>query len=223
MTWNPFKKEDSPAEQKPNEQEEFLSKLRTSIEEVVKPVRDSVTKMEARWEELEKAATNPPAPAAEHKDPADPNTDLPGYLKEQLTPLAVQTIQTNARLTEREILDEVAPYWAHLVPEIKKMFAETALIRKSAPDYPIYCRNIVNLVVGKAAQEAGLRFDGQSKRFFLEDAASKGEHGETVFSDPNLNWTDPRNPGKTLTASDQLAKLGISAKDFAESVKRGVV
>lgn len=221
MTWNPFKKEETPsADPKKSEQEEFLASLRTTVEDVVKPVRDSVTAMQERWAELEKAATTP---APEKKDPADPNTDLPTYLREQLTPLAMQNIQTNARLTERDILDEVAPYWAHLVPEIKRLFAETVLARKASADYPVYCRNIVSLVIGKAAQEAGLRFDGQNKRFFLEDAASKGEHGDTLYSDQNLNWTDPRNPSKTLTASDQLAKLGISAKDFAESVKRGVV
>jgi len=217
-----FQEADDPPAAEPNkEQEEFLSKLRTTVEEVVSPVRDSVKAMQDRWAELEKAATAPPPP--EKKDPADPNTDPQGWMREQLTPLAMQNIQTNARLTEREVLDEVAPYWAHLLPEIKKMFAETALVRKAAADYPIYCRNIVSLVVGKAAQEAGLRFDGQSKRFFLEDATSKGEHGDPLYSDPNLTWTDPRNPTKTLTASQQLANLGISPKDFAESVKRGVV
>ena len=131
-------------------------------------------------------------------------------------------MQTNARITEGEVLSEISANWAHLIPEIKGYFASTPVQRKAMADYAEFCRNIKDMVVGKAAQKAGLRFDGKNQRFFLEDASAKTGGADSPLADPDLNWTDP-NTGKTISASETLARLGIKPEEFVENQKKGLV
>jgi len=66
-------------------------------------------------------------------------------------------------------------------PKSKATSPALRLSAKRWADYAEFCRNIKDMVVGKAAQKAGLRFDGKNQRFFLEDASAENRRsGEPV-------------------------------------------
>lgn len=228
MTWSPFKKpETQPAnngEQNKSEVDQLIEKLNTSFEEKLtaklSPLSQTVQDLKTEWDGVKQAATNPPE-KQEERQPADINTDPERWAAEKLTPLQMQVITTNARITENAVLSELDKQWNHLLPSIRDYFEKTPWQRKALPDYQEYCRNIVSMLVGKEAMKSGLRYDSEGKRFFLEDATSRNEQGESLFS-PDLTWQDPRS-GRVMRPEDQLAKLGIDPKQFSESVKKGLV
>lgn len=220
MAWGLGKKKEEGADDAAKaaekaEREEMLNAFAAKFEEIVKPVRDSVADMQAKWAKVESAATTPP----------DENHDVNGneLTDEQKRAardraLVGGIVATNARLTEAEVIGEVAAKWSGFLPKIKEYFAACPLERKGQADYVGYCRNIVKMVIGDAALAGGLSYDGNQKRFFLEDsAATTGENADVFTSD--LNWSDKN--GKTVSATDQLARLGIDPKEFADSVKEG--
>lgn len=220
MTWGLGKKKEEGADDAAKaaekaEREELLNAFAAKFEEIVKPVRDSVADMQAKWAKVENAATTPPD---ENHDAA--GNELTEEQKRQARENALLggIVATNARLTESEVIGEVAAKWSGFLPKIKEYFANTPLDRKGKPDYAVYCRNIVKMVIGDAALAGGLSYDGNQKRFFLEDsAAASGENADVFTSD--LNWTDKN--GKTVSATEQLNHLGIDPKEFADSVKEG--
>ena len=224
-TWNPFKKDETDKKDGAQNQADIdalVEKLGATFDARMKPLSDKIEGIEQKWNALETAATRASEPPLEKKEPADPAVEPERWKAENLGPLAAQTILTNARLTEREIIDEISANWSHLIPKIREYFANTQIQRKAQADYAEYCRNIVDMVIGKAAKEAGLRFDGQNKKFFLEDASTKGTNGEpSIFDGQDLNYTT--KDGKIITPAEQLARLGIDPKEFAENAKKGLI
>ena len=228
--WNPFKKDGQPDEEAKKELDAFIDRIGTSfeakLEDKLKPIREEVTAVKTKWEALEKAAGEGGGGGnggGEGGGGGDQNftDEQKRELKDRQ--LLALSIVTNARVTEGEILGEaVGQGLGEFVPKIKEYFQNTPVERKGQADYPTYCRNIVKMVVGTAAIDGGLRFDGQSKKFFLEDASGKGGDNQYDFLAGDLAWTDPRS-GKTFSASEQLAKLGIKPEEFAESIKKGAV
>jgi hypothetical protein len=223
VAWSPFKKkEEEPApkdgEQTKSEVDQLVEKLGASFEERIKPLQEGFKTLKDEWDGIKAAAAKEPEPAPTN---ADELTEEQKAAKDR-TALLTLSVQTNARITESEIISEISGQWAHLIPEIRQYFNSTPIQRKAAADYAEFCRNIKDMVVGKAAQKAGLRFDGKNQRFFLEDANAKSSETNDSMNDPDLSWTDPKS-GQTLTFSQQLGKLGIDPKEFAENQKRGIV
>jgi hypothetical protein len=205
----------------------LVERLGASIEErIAKPLREDINALKSEWETIKTEATRPPAAAGPTNADGTPR-ELSQEEKNTLGTQAAfaQSVLTNARLTEREVLDEINSAWAHLVPEIRGYFTSTQLDRKAKPDYAEYCQNIVNMVIGKAAKVAGLRYDQGNKTFFLEDkSASGGDHEPGPLSDPSLTWRQETASGtRVWTPEEQLRKLDIDPAKFAESVKKGVV
>jgi hypothetical protein len=227
MTWNPFNKKAADGTPKPDEQsksevDQLVERLTTSLDakldERLKPVTQRVETLATEWNGIKEAA-NKPEP--EKREPADITTDPERWKQEALGPLQVQVVLANARITEKEVLDSLGQRWKHLLPQVQAMLDGTPWQRKALPDYKDYVKNVLDVAIGKAARENGLRYDDQNQKFFLEDANSKTEQGDEIF-DASTTWIDPRS-GRTLTAAQQLAKLGIDPKEYAESVKKGVV
>lgn len=224
MAW-PFKKPDEtstdgkkPDEQSKAEIDALVERLGASFEEKIKPLRDEFGALKTEWDGIKAAATKP-----------DPNTNADGteLTDEQKAARARNAtvaiaVNANARLTESEIISEVAAKWGKFTPKIKEFFANTPIERKAQPDYADYCRNIVKMVIGEAALSSGLSYDGQGNKFFLEDSVARTGDVDSPLNDSDLTWTDPRS-GKVYTASQQLSKLGIDAKEFSENLRKGLV
>jgi hypothetical protein len=81
------------------------------------------------------------------------------------------------------------------------------------------------MVVGKAARKAGVRYDGNSKSFFLEDKSTSATREEGPLSEPGLEWRQTKSDGSTKvwSVADQCRVLGIDPKELSENMKRGVV
>lgn len=202
----------------------LVEKLGASVEErFFKPLREELTGLKNEWETIKTEATKPPAAAGPTNADGTPR-ELSQEEKNALGTKAAfaQSVLTNARLTEREVLDELPADWSHLIPKIRAHFASTSLDRKALPDYADYCRNCADLEIARAARTAGLRFNQESKTFFLEDKSGAGTSGEdNPLNDPSLTWRKP--DGKVVTGLETLAALDIDPAKFAESMKKGVV
>jgi len=225
MGWSPFKKTEDPpkkeGEQEKSEVDLLVEKLGVSFDERMKPLKEGFEALKSEWDGIKAAAGKETPPSNNGGDGTEELTDEQKAARDR-TALLTLSVQTNARITEGEVLSEISANWAHLIPEIKGYFASTPVQRKAMADYAEFCRNIKDMVVGKAAQKAGLRFDGKNQRFFLEDATAKTGGENSPLADPDLNWTDP-NTGKTISASETLARLGIKPEEFVENQKKGLV
>jgi len=204
------------------EEQEFLSKIGLAVEAKMKPLSEKVDSWDKRWETLERAATETGDGGGGEDPDATEEEKREKARRIENGKLLAATILTNARVTEKEVLDEIKDKFPEFIPQVKEIFANTAVERKGMADYAVYCRNVISMIIGKAAMNGGLRYNEGTKTFFLEDQGGAGEADQHDFLAPDMTWSDPRS-GKTLTGRQQLAKLGISAEDFAKSVKSGVV
>jgi hypothetical protein len=227
MAWPKFGKTEE--EKKPEETQSksdldaLVERFGATIESQLKPLRDDVTAMKSKWEDIEREATKP---APQLNDDGTPKQPTEAERTQNSTQAAMGlAIQANARQTENEVISEISAQWPEQVPEIRSYLANTPIARKALPDYSDYCRNIVDMVVGKAARKAGVRYDGNSKSFFLEDKSTSSLREDGPLSDPGLEWGQHKSDGtvKRWSVADQLRVLGIDPKEFNESVKRGLV
>jgi hypothetical protein len=211
----------TPAEQSEAEMNALVDRLGTSLEErIAKPIREELTALKSEWETIKAEASKPPAVDTTPRNADGTPRELSAEEKlrnAQQATLGVAVL-TNARLTEREVLDELPSDWSHLLPEIRGLFANSPIEVKAKPDYAQYCRNCADLVIAREARKAGLRYNEQSKTFFLEDKSTSATREEGVLSDPSLVWHQEKANGvtKTWSPSEQLRALGIDPKEFAE-------
>jgi hypothetical protein len=188
--FNKEKKEDPPVtktpEQTSKEADELVSKLRLSVDEALKPFNERLDSFDTRFKTLE-SNTAKPAPKEEARTVPSVLDDEDGAfnartapLKEQTESVAVQTALLNARLTETEVLNEVASRgWGEIIPDVRAQLEQTPVQVKALPTYAQYVRNCVDMIVGRKAQAGGLKFDGSKKTFFLEDSSGKGGDGKS--------------------------------------------
>lgn len=220
--WNKKPEEKKGGDQTKSEADLLVERLGATIDEKLKPISEKVEAVSAWQTKLEEQFQDPPP---------DPNKNADGS---EITPeqksekhnatLLAMAVQTNARVTENECIAAIQGTWPQLVAEARELFVKTPWQRKAQADYPEYCNNIVDMLVGRAAKKGGLRYEKNSDKFLIEDSAAGTVGEDSPLNDPDLTWVDPRNPNRPpMTASEQLAKLRIDPKEFAESMKRGVV
>jgi hypothetical protein len=205
----------------------LVERLGASIDERIKPLREGFEKLQSDWDTIKTEATKAPTTTTQATNADGTPRELTDEEKRNNATRATVSlaVQTNARLTEREVLDEINSAWTHLVPKIREYFNSTPIERKAQADYADYCRNIVDMVIGKAAKEAGLRYDGQNKTFFLEDKSTSVTREDGPLSDPALEWQQQKSDGsiKRWSVADQLRALDIDPTKFSENVKKGIV
>jgi hypothetical protein len=215
MAWPKFGKQD-PTDDEKKEVDALLDRFAAKLEETVKPIRESVTTLKTKWDAIEAEATKetppPPKPESEMSDDEKRNS------REQA--LLALSVQTNARLTESECVQSVPEYWKEIIPDLRRMFAETPINVKAQTDYAQRCQNCVTVLIGRLAMSGGVRKDSSGK-FYIEDAAAKTGGDDSPLND-FPTWQDPAS-GRTETASETLKKMGIDPVKFAESHKNGVV
>lgn len=220
--WSKKPAEGTNNDQTKSEADLLVERLGATIDEKLKPIREKVEGIETKWNAIEAEAgraTNEEAEAARRA--AEANQTPEEKLASENKRLLMVSLLTNARITESEVVDEVKAQWPGLVPRIKEVLATIPMDDKVKADYAQRCRNAVKLVIGDEAIKGGLRQNSDTKKFFLEDASTNNSGDEQPFSDPDLTWVDPRNPNRPpMTAAEQLRKLHIDPKEFAEFVKR---
>lgn len=215
------------AEQSEAEMNALVERLGASIEERIKPLREGVEKLQSDWDGIKADASRTPAVDTRPKNADGTPRELTDEEKNKQRGDATiaLAVATNARLTEREVLDALPSDWQHLIPEIRAMFNDTPIQRKAQADYAEYCNNCADLAIARAARKAGLRYNRENQSFFLEDKSAGSTETDSPLNDPSLAWHQQRGDGsmRTWGAAEQLRKLGIDPKEFEESVKKGVV
>lgn len=203
----------------------LVEKFSAAVDERVKPLRETVEKIQTDWEAVKAEATKPPTVDTRPRNADGTPRELTQEEKNDLGTKAAfaQSVLTNARLTESEVIGELPREWSHLVPEIRAMLAGATFEQKAKADYGQLCRNCADIVIAREARKAGLRYNQDSKSFFLEDKSTSST-AEGPLSDPSLTWRQEKGNGqvKVWSAEEQLRVLGIDPKEFAESMK-GVV
>jgi hypothetical protein len=211
-------------DQSKSEMDTLLEKFGTMLDERTKPTREAVEAMQAKWNAIEAEATKVTPPDTRPRDENGNVRDLTPEEKQRglNIALAEQNVQNAARFIERDVLDALPADWKDLKPEIQSMFNNTPVARKAAPDYMAYCNNCCDVVIAREARKGGVRRNSETKEFFLEDKSTSSITEDSILSDPALAWRSPDGL-RSLSAADQLRKLGIDPKEFEESAKKGLV
>ena len=215
MAWFGEKKDGDPkaAEQSKAEMDAFVTQLRTSFQEDLKPLQAKIDSYETKFAELDQKVTKP-APKVEPTETPTVFDNEDAAFNARLGPIAVQTALLNARMTESEILNEVSSKgWGEFIPDIRKVLEQTNIQVKASDGYTGYVRNVVNMIVGAKAMEGGLKRDTERKTFFIED----GSGGSTSETSVQRKLMEEANDGKidilSRSGNDPLRflrdKLGI--------------
>jgi hypothetical protein len=208
--------------QSKSEADALVEKLGASIEEKFGKKFEAVDTLLAKWNKMEQEAAESLNDEARRSAKAAEESLTPEEkLANENKKLFLLQVLTNARITEQECIDEVKGQWPGLVPRIREVLATIPMDDKAKGDYPQRCRNAVKLVVGDEAIKNGLRQDRNSGKFMIEDSVAKTGGEESPLNDSDLTWIDPRNPDRPpMTATQQLAKLKIDPKEFADWAKK---
>jgi hypothetical protein len=217
--WSKKTEEKKDGESK-SEVDALIDGISARFEETLKPIREKVESVASWQAKIEEQFKEPP-PDPNKKADGTELTEAERLDRDNKANFALNVMNA-ARFTENDCVQAVQGQWPQIVAEAKQIFATTPWQKKTEPNYAQYCQNVIDMLVGREAKKGGLRYSNKESKFFIEDASATTGGKDSPFNDPNLTWTDPRNPSKTLTASQQLAKLKIDPEEFAEFMKGDV-
>jgi hypothetical protein len=191
----------------PDPTEALLAKMG----ELLSPIKSSIEATNQRIQAMEESRK----PKAEPQEQVSILDNEQIWKEQNLGPIAAQNVITNARLTEREVLDEViSDGWSEFLADIKKELANTPLQVKAMSTYEAYVRNVVNMVIGQNARKGGLKRKGST--FILEDAqgqqnedTSKLAQEDRDFLNFEIQVKDREGRVKTIRRADFLARQGV--------------
>ena len=212
------------AEQSKKEMDALLDAFSAKVDEKLKPLSETVTTLKGKFDAIENAASAENAEAERRAAEAENAERTPEEkTQEALKASLALAVQTNARITENECILSVQNQFPDLVTELRQLFANTSVDIKANPKYGQMCQNAVDQLVGREARKGGLRYNKESKTFLIEDGASGGTGDGSPLISGDFDWTNPMNPNQKLTGLQQLAKIGLTAKDYEEMQKNGLV
>lgn len=168
---------DPPADGKPPEKDP-ATLIAESVAAALKPVADSVGSIAQRIDALEQN-TRKPAPEQKPTEVASVLDDENAAFAQRLTPIVARQLELEARMVKADIKAEYAAagfgdLWDKFRADIDSTIDGSALVDGSGKilrGSPDYIRNCVDMIFGRAARQAGMRFDGKNKSFFLESAS----------------------------------------------------
>lgn len=220
MAW-PFPKKDEPVNDpnKPNEPPKEKSPAEL-IAESLKPITDSIAALAT---EVKAMRPVPPQPK-----PVTPS-EIPSVLDDEnaafntrMTPLIQRQLEMEAKMTRTEIKQEYfdlgfGALWTQYEKEIDGTLANTALVTpdgqggfKVVRGDPQYVRNVVDMVLGRAARQGGVRFDDNKKTFFLEGADGSA----------NSNNHPSNTEGLTARQIKVFERMGVPLDKAKETMKK---
>jgi hypothetical protein len=215
MAW-PFDKKEGETktpEQSKEEAAAFISQLRTSFQEDLKPLQDKLTAQDQRFADIESKLTRPapqPNPDGNKLPTIWDDEDGSAAINARVMPILGETIQLKARMVENDVLNELREKgWSEYLPDIRKVLADTPITEKAKPTYENYVRGAVKMVIGDKAMSGGLRRDAQNNRFFIEDGAGGGEGADAGVTQ-QLREESVGRYGTIENVDKWAQKMGIS-------------
>jgi len=226
--WN---REKEPGEEEvKTPQDELIARFSAALDEKLAPIKQQVEQqatevktLTTKWTALESEGTRAAEEEAARRRAVEEGELTPEQKAEkERQGLFAQTVLTNARITENECAASLERDFPKLVPEFRQMCANTDWKVKALSNYQAQCMNAIDGLIGREARKGGLRYQKQTEKFVIEDGGGRGNGERDPLVGGDYDWTDERS-GRTLTGTEQLAKMGLNAKDLAEMQKRGMV
>jgi len=219
MAWGKEEKPPEPVvEKKPDfNVEEFFTKL----DERIAPLRTAVDDQSKRLAAIE-----------ENSKPKTPTTPavVPSVLDDEdaafanrLGPLAINQVKLSAKIIENEIYDEMRSNgWDEYIPEVRKYFADVPIQTKADQNYEASARNVMDMVIGKAARSSGLKRRNSS--FILEDVnATPNDPARQQLQNEDaefLNFEVVTSKGKRVTRRELLERQGVLVEENGQLVEK---
>jgi hypothetical protein len=197
MTWNPFKNgEESEVpnpEVGPDGKPIVTPPVKTPAEliaESLSPLTDGISKLNARLDTIEQATKPKPKPETPPEQVSVLDDENLAFAQ-RITPLMLRQLELEARIVRNDIKGEYASagyaeLWAQFEKDINSTLDNTPVVTSEGKPFrgdPQYIRNLVDMVMGRAARAAGMKFDGKGKGFFLETGGSGAEGSHVPVED----------------------------------------
>lgn len=225
MDWNPWNKpENKPTpsgevggDQKPPEKTP-AELIAESVASAIAPLAAAIAAQEGRFTTLEaqtKPAPPKPQEVGEIMSVLD-NEDV--AFAQRLTPLMARQLELEARIVKSDIKTEyVAAGFGDLLKkfegEINTTIDGSGLVTtegKPLRGDPQYVRNVIDMILGRAARAAGMKFDSKDRGFFLETGGS-GNDSPTSGGVPD---------GMTDAQRRVTTRMGIPLDKAKEVIKK---
>lgn len=225
MTW-PFKVPDNKVEDpqvgdgkdgKPPEKTP-AELIAESLGPLLNPLKEQLEAQARRFDAIEERMKPKESPPKEEGAPVSVLDDENVAFAQRLTPLMARQLELEARVVKSDIKNEyiaagLGETWRQFEKDINQIVDNTALVTADGKPYrgdPQYIRNVVDMIFGRAARTAGMRFDGKNKNFFLESAGGSSEN----------NGGAPPADGMTDNQRKVISRMGIPLDKAKETLKK---
>jgi hypothetical protein len=225
MTW-PFDKENPPnpdasknegAEKKGEKSPAEI--IAESLSAGLKPVTDTLSALSTRLDAIE-SNTKKPERKADPVEAISVLDDENAAFAQRMTPMLLRQLELESRVVKNDIKAEYAAagygdLWAQFETEINSVLESSPLVNgegKTMRGDPQYVRNVVDMIMGRAARKAGMRFDGKSKGFFLETAGNNGGEGRNETVSDGLSDGQRKVFGRMKVSTDDAKKVMAKLK-----------
>lgn len=178
---DPKNPEVMPTETKPNEKS-----IAEIISESLKPFNESLDQRFAAIQQDIEGLKPKPRPATPAEIPSVLDDENAAF-NTRMTPIIQSQLELEAKINTRDVKQEYidagfGAIWSQNEKEITDVLNSTALVQpdgqggvKKLRGDAQYIRNVADMIIGRAARNGGVRFDGTKKTFFLEGA--NGDNG----------------------------------------------
>lgn len=179
MAW-PFPDKTADPEAKPGEakaEKTPAELIAESLQSALKPLAERFDTITQRMDVIEQN-TKKPEPKVENPNIPSVLDDEEAAFNMRMSPVFARTLELEARVVKNDIKAEyrsagfgelLQQYEAEIDQTIDNsplVDGQNKLVRGDAN----YIRNVIDMIFGRAARKAGMRFDGKNKSFFLESA-----------------------------------------------------
>lgn len=153
-----------------------------SVAAAMKPFADGMAALNQRVGEVADQTRRPAAPA-EPMALSSVFDDENAAFQQRMGPLLVNQLTLSAKMAKDEVRREYerkgfGDVWQQFEQEIDSVLDASALVDTTGRELrgsKDYIRNTVDMIFGRAAVKAGVRFDGKKSTFFLEGAGGGTE------------------------------------------------
>lgn len=183
------------------------------IAEALSPFSQTLQSISQRIETIEQRTA--PRRSPEENQPLSVLDDENAAFAQRLSPIMLRQLELESRVVRGDIKTEYerAGYgelWERYSKEISETLDGSPLFTadgKPLRGDPAYVRNVVDMVFGREARKAGMRFDGKNKGFFLETGGTGEGAGAGAPVNDGLSDAQRRVFGRMKVSLDDAKKV----------------
>lgn len=200
--------------------------LAEQIAESLKPMVDTMGKVNDRLTAMEQSAVRRPErqEPVERVEPTSVLDDENVAFAQRLTPIMLRQLELEARIVRSDIKTEYTrsgygDLWEQYEKDINGVLDGTPTVTGDGKAFrgdPQYIRNVVDMIFGREARKAGMQFGGKNKGFFLESGTGGDEHGESAPKNDGLS-DDQRRVFNRMKVSTEDAKKVMTKLKFVNA------